>query len=131
MREDEQRLPIIEERLRVAKKDVSGGKVRVRTRTTTETEALDVDLLDEEVDVERVEVGLVVDVAPQVRTEGDVTIVPVLEERLVVEKRLVLVEEIRIRRKAAFRTERVEAELRKQHATVERVSEDKRLKGEP
>ena len=128
MHEEDNKLPLVEERLVVAKHDVTDGEVRVRTRTTTETEALDIDLLDEEVDVERVAVGQVVDAIPQVRTEGDVTIVPVLEERLVVEKRLVLVEEIRIRRRSTFRTERVEAELRKQQATVERISEDDHAK---
>ena len=34
----------------------------------------------------------------QVRTEGDVTIIPVVEERYVMEKRLVLVEELHVRR---------------------------------
>ena len=48
--------------------------------------------------VERVPVDQFVDEAPQVRTEGDVTIIPVLEERYVLEKRLVLVEELHIRR---------------------------------
>ena len=39
-----------------------------------------------------------VDVAPKIRIEGDLTIVPVLEEILVVEKRLILKEEVHIRR---------------------------------
>lgn len=42
--------------------------------------------------------------APEIRTEGDVTIVPVLEEVLVVEKRLVLKEELHIRRRVAAET---------------------------
>jgi hypothetical protein len=37
-----------------------------------------------------------VDVAPEVRVEGNVTIIPVLEEVLVVEKRLVLKEKLHI-----------------------------------
>ena len=75
-------------------------------------------------DVERVAFGTVVDAVPQVRIEGDVTIVPILEERLVVEKQLVLVEEIRITRRKTFRPERVEADLRKQTASVERINTD-------
>lgn len=128
MQTEEHKIPLVEERLSVAKRDVVDGEVQVRTRTVATTEAFDVDLLSEEVDVTRVAVGVLVDVAPQVRTEGDVMIVPILEERLVVEKRLVLVEEIRIQRKNTFRTERVETELRKQIASVERVNADEETK---
>lgn len=46
----------------------------------------------EQVEVTRVPMDIEVAQVPQVRIEGDVTIVPVLEERLVVEKRLFLVE---------------------------------------
>jgi uncharacterized protein (TIGR02271 family) len=121
MQHEEHKVPLVEEQLSIGKRDVIDGEVRVRTRTTTATEAFDVDLFSEEVDVERVQIERIVDKAPEVRTEGDVMIVPVLEERLVVEKRLVLVEEVRIRRKSTFQTEHVEAELRKQIVSVERV----------
>jgi stress response protein YsnF len=59
--------------------------------------------------------------APEVRTENGVTIVPVIEEVLVVEKRLVLKEELHIRRQT--RTEEVEVpvELRKERVEVERM----------
>lgn len=58
--------------------------------------------------------------APQVRIEGDVTIVPVMEEVLVIEKRLMLVEEIHIRRVATREDVSIPVELRKQRATIER-----------
>jgi hypothetical protein len=41
----------------------------------------------------------VVETAPEIRTEGDVTIAPVVEKVFVVEKRLVLEEELHIRRR--------------------------------
>jgi stress response protein YsnF len=66
----------------------------------------------------------IVDAAPPVRTEGDVTIVPVLEEVLVVEKRLVLKEELRIRRSRRQETEEIPVRLRKQRAVVERSDEE-------
>ena len=56
-------------------------------------------LARETVDVERIPVGRVVEARPEVRQEGDVTIVPVVEERLVVRKELVLTEEIRLTRR--------------------------------
>ena len=42
-------------------------------------------------------VGRVVDEAPAARAEGDTTIIPVIEERLIVVKQLVLSEEVNIR----------------------------------
>ena len=58
-------------------------------------------LFSEEADVRRVPVNRVITEIPQTRQEGDVTIVPVVEEVLVVEKRLLLKEEIHIERKRA------------------------------
>ena len=71
-----------------------------------------------DVEIERVQIDREVSSAPDIRTEGDLTIVPVLEEILVVEKRLVLREEIRIRR--ITRTEDVETPVtrRRQRAVV-------------
>jgi stress response protein YsnF len=66
-------------------------------------------------------VDRVVSEAPGVRTEGGVTIVPVLEEVLFVEKRLVLKEELHIRRTATTETVELPVTLRKQRAVIERV----------
>jgi stress response protein YsnF len=71
-----------------------------------------------------VPVDRVVETAPETRTEGDVTIVPVLEEVLVVEKRLVLKEELHIRRRVETETAEVPVTLRKQRAIVERLAPD-------
>ena len=55
------------------------------------------------------------------RTEDGVTIVPILEEVLFVEKRLVLKEELHIRRRVSTETVQVPVVLRKERAVVERV----------
>jgi uncharacterized protein (TIGR02271 family) len=88
------------------------------------TDFAEIELGKEDVEIERVPFETVVDAVPQVRVEGDVTIVPIIEERLVVQKCLVLVEEIQIRRRNTIHTERVETELRKQTASVERINAD-------
>lgn len=106
------------------RKTVWDGHVLVRTHTDTVTDFAEIELGKEDVEIERVPFENVVDAVPQVRVEGDVTIVPILEERLVVQKRLVLVEEIQIRRRSTIHTERVETELRKQTASVERINAD-------
>lgn len=59
---------------------------------------------------------------PQIRFEGDTTIVPVVEEVAVVQKRLVLREEIRITKRRRERRERMQVPLRRERAEVTRTS---------
>ena len=61
---------------------------------------------------------------PQIRTENGVTIIPVLEEILVVEKRLVLKEEVHVRQTTSGEDVEVPVMLRRQHAVVERIGPD-------
>jgi uncharacterized protein (TIGR02271 family) len=123
MQQDElpERLELVEERLEVGKREVERGRVVVRTRVETREAVAEADLRQEEVSVERVPVGRVVEAPPPVREEDGVLIVPVLEERLVVTTGLVLVEEIRITKRS--RTERVRepVTLRSERAEVERL----------
>src|SRR5690349_19401132 len=95
----EEVVPLVEEDLRVSKRQVVTGRVRVHTLVDTVEEVAREALQSETVEVTRVPVNQEVSEAPAVRTEGDLTIVPVLEEVLVVEKRLVLKEELHLRRK--------------------------------
>ncbi len=115
-------LPLAEEQARIEKHEVSTGKVRIRTLVETVEENVRADLSGEEVQVTRVPVDRVVTEAPGIRTEGDVTVVPVLEEVLFVEKRLVLKEELHIRRIATSETVEVPVSLRKERASIERVA---------
>lgn len=74
-----------------------------------------------DVDIERVPMDRVVTEPVESRYEGDTLIIPVLEEVLVVEKRLVLREEIRITRRVQEHTERKTVPVRSEHIEVERV----------
>jgi uncharacterized protein (TIGR02271 family) len=122
-RQDES-IPIVEEELRVDKRETVTGRVRVRTEVDTVEELAKASLDAESVEVQRVPIDRIVDVAPNVRTEGDVTIVPVFEEIMVVEKRLVLKEELHIRRRRTSKDVEVPVTLRKQRAVVERLPAD-------
>lgn len=97
------------------------GRVRARTVTETATEAVDADGWREAVTVERVAVDREVDAVEPPREEGDVTVIPVYEEVLVVQKKLVLREEVRLtrRREPVPGPDRVE--LRRQRVEVERL----------
>ena len=120
--EAEEILPLVEETATVEKHEIVTGKVRVRTITETLEELTKANLQSGTVEVTRVPIDKVVDMAPEIRTEGNLTIVPVLEEVLVVTKQLVLKEELHIRRRV--KTEAVEVPItrRKQRAIVERVA---------
>jgi uncharacterized protein (TIGR02271 family) len=99
---------------------VPTGQVRVETRTETLQEIAEADLETSEVVVVRVPVDREVDSPPPMRSEGDVTIIPVLEERLVISRRLVLKEEIHIKRRRSVENVQVPVSLRRQHAFVTR-----------
>ena len=71
--------------------------------------------------VERVPVGLPVDVAPAVREEDGVLIAPILEEQLVIEARLIIKEEIRLTRKSRTEIVREPVRLSSQRAEVVRL----------
>lgn len=120
---DTLRIPLAEEQVDVEVEPKLTGRVRVQTSTHTVEDRVNATLEHANVEVTRVPIDQVVDVAPDVRVEGDVTIVPVLEEVLFVEKRLVLREELHIRQTRTKETVEVPVTLRRQEATVERVDD--------
>ena len=120
-------LPLIAETARIDKRAVETGRVRVSIRTETVDQVLRETLRSDMVGVTRVPVNRTLaegEMPPLVREENGVTIIPVLEEILVVEKRLVLKEEVHVRQTTAGEDVEVPVTLRKQHAVVERVSLD-------
>jgi stress response protein YsnF len=116
----EEVIPLAEEIATVGKRQVVTGRVRVQTVTDTVEELAHANVQRETVEVTRLPIDRMVETTPEIRTEGDVTIVPVLEEVLVVEKRLLLKEEMHIRRRVDIETVEVPVTLRKQRATAER-----------
>jgi len=95
--------------------------VRVHIQTVSHDHLIDEPLSHEQVEIERVAIGRPVDVVPPVREEGDTTVVSVVEEVLVVERRLVLKEEIRLRRVRTTERHRETVTLREQQAVIERA----------
>jgi uncharacterized protein (TIGR02271 family) len=114
-------IPLLAEQLSVSKRTVETGQVVVHVQPRVEHETLEVALVEESVEVERVPVNRIVEKAEPPRSEGDVTIVPVYEEILVVEKRLMLKEEIRLVRRKVATQERQTFEVRKEEVHVLRT----------
>jgi uncharacterized protein (TIGR02271 family) len=119
----QQSIPLAREELEVGKREVETGRVRIHKVVREHEELIDTPLMHEEIDVQRVPVNRELDAPAQPRQEGDVLIVPVVEERLVVQKRLVLVEELHVRRRAVERPHQERVVLRSEEAVVERDPE--------
>lgn len=113
-------IPLVEERLAVSKRPVETGRLRVRVAVDEREERVPAELTHDEVEIERVPRNIAVAELPAVRLEGGTTIIPVVEEQLVVEKRLVLVEEIHIHRRTATTVEEIPVVLRSERAEIER-----------
>ena len=79
-------IPIIEEQAVIGKRIVETGKVRISKRVSEHEKIIDEPLLHEEVTVERVAVNQYVETPPEIRQEGDMMIIPVIEEQLVLKK---------------------------------------------
>jgi stress response protein YsnF len=120
----EERIPLIEEEAVVEKHARPTATVRVRTKTHEREEDIDEVLTSEIVDVKRVPVERYVDAPAPVREEGDTTIVSVHEEVLVVEKRLLLKEELHLTTRKEERRETHRVSLRGESAEIERTEPD-------
>ncbi|HEX8225423.1 MAG TPA: YsnF/AvaK domain-containing protein [Allosphingosinicella sp.] len=116
-------IPLVEERVAVSRKEVETGRLRVRISVDEREERVAAELTRDEVEIRRVPKNEAVSEVPGVRTDGDTTIIPVVEEQLVVEKRLVLVEEIHVVRKTETERRDVPVTLRREEADIERESE--------
>jgi uncharacterized protein (TIGR02271 family) len=125
----EERIALVEEEARIDKREVVTGRVRIRTRVEEAEETVRGTLDEEVVEVERVPIDRIVDAAPAVRQDGDVTIIPVMEEVLVVEKRLVLKEELHVRRRRTQESVEVPVTLRRERVEVERLPADETRAG--
>ena len=113
-------IPVLSEVLEVGVRAADRGGVRIDKQVATHEQTVETSLRQEQVEVRRVPVGRVVAMAdaPAARQEGDTLIVPVLEEVLVVEKRLRIKEEIHITRSAREQPWRETVHLRSEQVTV-------------
>jgi uncharacterized protein (TIGR02271 family) len=114
-------VPVLVEELEVQKRLVETGKVRI-TKVVHERETLvDEPLFHDNVAITRVPMQRVVDGPVPVREENGTTIISIVEEVLVVEKRLMLREEIHIRKQRIETHQPQRITLRSEEVRVERV----------
>ena len=113
-------IPLVEERLQIGKREVESGRLRIRVDVNEREERVIQDLERDEVTIERVPRNERLTEVPHVRLEGSVTVIPVVEEVVVVEKALMLVEEIRIHRASATERADIPVTVRSEEAVIER-----------
>jgi uncharacterized protein (TIGR02271 family) len=118
--EDELRVQRTEEELRVGTRERKAGSIRVRKRVRTDREHIEVPTRHEEVSVERVPVE---GEASETQIGDEEVVVPVTEEEVIVHKRPVLKEEVRIRKDVVEETEVVEEDIRREEVEVEDETE--------
>lgn len=116
-------IPVIEEQFRVDKKVVETGTVRISKQVTEHEETVTVPLIHEEIQVERVAINEFIDSPPPaIRYEGETMIIPVIKEVAVVEKRLMLVEELHVIKRQNQKQETQAVNLRKEEVSIERIN---------
>jgi len=114
-------VPLVEEYLNVNKEWVQSGEVVVRKTVQTTTQTIPVNVAYEEVQVDHVPVNRAL--AHREKTEpwwdGDVMVIPVIEEEIVVMKRQVLKEELRVHKRRLVRQENVSDTVRSEQIQIE------------
>ena len=113
------RMPVHEEQLVVRKKPVVLGKIRVHKGVETVEQEVGVQLFHEEAIIEHVAPDQYDGLAPSNPNE---VLIPVIEERLVVQKQSVIKEYIRVRKELVQRHEEVRGTVRRE---VVQISEDR------
>ncbi|AUD05891.1 YsnF/AvaK domain-containing protein [Spirosoma pollinicola] len=115
-------IPLISEQLQVSKQVIETGRVRLTKTVHQYEQDMQIPLIQEDVVVERVAMDRLVDDVPAARQEDDTIIYSVLREEFVVQKRLRLVEEIRVTRRQSQMTDTQTVSLRREEITVERFT---------
>jgi len=118
-------IPVVEEELRVGRRTVETGRgVRLHKTMAEEHVRIDETLAHEALEIERVPIDAWVEGdLPKRRYEDETLVIPVLEEVLVVQKRVRLTEEIRITATARQQPASERVVLRREQISVERFDE--------
>jgi uncharacterized protein (TIGR02271 family) len=109
----------LEEDLGAGVRQREAGSVNVKKNVRIEREEVRVPKRREEVEVERVPAERGEEVTGVEIGEGEEFVVRVYEEEVVVSKRVVLKEEIRLRKRVAWEEEVVEVDLRKEEVEID------------
>jgi len=114
-------LRLYAEEASITRETVETGRLHVGKHTRTRDELVETDLLREAVEVTTVPVGAIIDAMPAIRDDGETLVIPIVEEFLVVERKLRLKEELHVRRIRTTEHHRETVTLHYQEADVTRL----------
>lgn len=117
--DDDKRIALREERLRIAKERRSVGEAQIGKQVVEQHEEFDVPVTHEEFFIERRPAGSVAGTAGTIGDEREIVRIPLSEERLRVEKDTVVTEEVVVGKRTVTGTERVSATTRKEVLDIE------------
>jgi len=112
---------LVEERLKIDVRQVETGTVQISKKVISEEVTQQVPVLSEEIVINHKPINQYIENIPAVRVEGDTTIISVVKEVLVVEKRLMLVEEIHLTKTKTEKMATVTETLQKDVVDVTRT----------
>ena len=114
-------IPVVEEEAHLEKRLVERNRTRITKQVHTEEETIETPLRQERVQVERVPVERIIDSPVTSHYDGDTLVIPVMEEVLIIEKKLFLNEEVRVTKYVGEIEHQETVTLRKEAVTVERT----------
>lgn len=120
------RVPLKEERLEATAVPTQLGSVLIHKSVEEHPVTEDVELQQDDISVDRVDADEMVDAREEPWYEGDTLVIPVYEERIVTETRLVLRQLIRVNRTQRTETVTVEGNVRREVIDFEPVVNDER-----
>jgi uncharacterized protein (TIGR02271 family) len=123
-------LPLMAEEVAVSKQVVETGRVQVARVTHEREQLIDELLTHETVEIDRIPIGRQVNSMPAIRNEGDTIVIPIVEEVLIVERRLLLKEEVRVRRIRSTERHQESVTVRHHEAVVTRLPVESPAVGE-
>jgi uncharacterized protein (TIGR02271 family) len=122
-------IPVVEEEIATGIRAVKTGAVRVDKHVEKRVRRVHAPLIHEDVEVRRVPINRVITAMPKPRKRGGTVIVPVVEEEIVVTKRLVLKEEIHMVKRRTRQQVTKEVEVNREQAVVRRLDKEGRVLG--
>ena len=114
-------IPVVEEEAHLEKRLVERNRTRITKQVHTEEETIETPLRQERVQVERVPVERIIDSPLTSHYDGDTLVIPVMEEVLIIEKKLFLKEEVRVTKYVGEIEHQETVTLRKEAVSVERT----------
>lgn len=122
-------IPVIEEELVTGTQEVKTGSIRVHKTVDRIRKTVEMPAVRDVVRVTRVTLNRPVSAMPEMREEGDILIIPVVEEEVVIQKRLVLKEEIHVHRRRVRERVSKSVTLDRENAEIEKLDAEGRVVG--